>query len=99
MVNIKKAIAILRAAHARIESKKNSMVCLAIDECRGDLEAKIYLKRWIDQQLDGHTTYFTWYLENNPAEARQKIDMRAKRLEWIDWMVGELETEAQNAKT
>jgi len=99
-----KKIALLRAARERIADGRENYICHAIDasEKNGTLSAARYLRRWIDSMLGRqYFSYGSWLLAHHPeiyvAALRRSDgnkDLAAGRLQWIDWMISELEREA-----
>jgi len=84
---IEKKIRALCIARAHIQSNRRDFVCHALDAVAVDfpsLHCACYeLQRYIVRVLSPHTTLGAWA----NANIRRFQDMRANRIQWLDWMV------------
>lgn len=98
-------IEILRAARKLIKSEGASVICFAIDyviagKSQESISHADELGAWIGNMLGDSAYYSQWLRLHHPAfvDALPVIngikDFRPGRLQWIDWMISELEKEA-----
>lgn len=95
---------VLLDAKRRIQLGYNIHICSAITRSRAKCannKTKSYLVDWISTMLGSCGTYMEWLYQNHP-ETLKGIeyfhDVNPGRLQWLDWMIGQLETEIEGMK-
>lgn len=101
-------IEILRAARKSIADGSESFVCYAIsreslwhESSFKRADAGYELRLWVQDMLGKLSTYDGWlsfhhqdFFRSIPTRDDGSKDLRPGRLQWIDWMISELEREA-----
>ena len=100
----------LRAARNRLECRESFFICDALHSYNVDCPTKAidtatdYLVGWIDQMLHHRFSFNEWY--TNKEVVRYDYhhaepflsQVQSLRIQWIDWMINELQTEIKDMK-
>jgi hypothetical protein len=90
---------IFQMAARRIKSGKNSMICIAIEECRLSGKDKDRACAIIADRLDGHASYVSWVLDRHPnlfigtTIFEQDAIARDGRIRWCESLAAEFEAQ------
>lgn len=84
---------LLKQARDRISSGNSTFICNAIRYVSNYGEQGRSLVSWVRKMLDGPNTYETWMNQNHPYVRHTKVDWKAARLAWLDWMIAYCEKE------
>lgn len=90
---------ILKRARVLIENQEEYYVCHAIAAVCGKYdEGGMFLQNWIYRLLNDYFTLESWLINDqgiavfDTPEGERKARLLSLRLEWIDWMIKELES-------
>lgn len=95
---------VLLDAKRRIQLGYNNHICSAIlnsDAKSANKRTKEYLMEWVRTMLTPTSTYLMWLACNHPSylkEFNSFADVNPGRLQWLDWMINQLETEIQEQR-
>lgn len=86
---------LLKVARERIYTRRNRFICIAMTDValNNDRYQKAHnrLKRYVTVQLGPHAASLDQWQVQNGFSRRTLEQLRLDRLEWIDWMLGEIE--------
>lgn len=93
--NLQAKINVLANARIRIENGSDNFICFAlINAARnsyGDQMHETQLRRYIMKQITPHVNLDEWLYHKRPTFKRNKTSMRSHRVQWIDWMIQQLQ--------
>lgn len=86
---------LLKVARERIYTRRNRFLCLAMADLArmDDRYHKAYkrLAKYVSKQLGEHAASLDQWQQQNGFSGRTLEQTRLDRIEWIDWMLGEIE--------
>lgn len=95
---------VLLDARRRIQLGYNIHICFAITHSRTKCEntkVKRYLIKWVGTMLGSCGTYWEWLQRNHPSVLtgiEYFHELKPGRLQWLDWMINQLETEIEEQR-
>lgn len=86
----------LKKARGRIATNYDDFICTALMGVRETTPALLwacdYLQRYIKQSLQGHNVLEAWVRQYKPdLSTYAYLHPKEIRLQWIDWMINQLE--------
>lgn len=93
--NLNKKIDILSNAKIRIENGKDNFICFAICTAARNIRADEILanelRGYIMRQIKPYVNLDDWVRYKRSTLNRDKASMRSYRVQWIDWMIKQLQ--------
>lgn len=93
--NLQAKIDILAKARIRIENDDENFICFALvfaaRNLYSDQAHATQLRRYIMDEISPHVNLDEWLSRKRPAFKRDKSSMRSYRMQWIDWMIQQLQ--------
>ena len=100
----KRLIKLLLSARSRVRRQQSHYICFALTDlvkqisdqdkwAQGSVDRN-YLCDWVHSMLGSHPTLQDWLFRQGHGDVLcDPKKLRQTRLNWIDWMIGELEAE------